>query len=207
MEEREEWQSKDWRCQFSQCHGDLVAQLASGAAPSGWGGILHLSPAPESGQNPLDSEMQQLATSDKNFLGHKTEAILKAIPGISRKKRQALDMRVSQGVKITWGFTGNKWRWTPSWGHFTKKRQEARSRAIRDWRAFLVYLSWFPRVTTLLSLKNPWRQAAKSHQKLSYPDGQGRGGQGHVTINEPILMPHCYPKYIVYLEFINTVAS
>lgn len=128
------------------------------------GGILHLSPAHESGQHLLDSEMQLLATSDENVLGRRAEAILKWNQA-SAGKSQALNVRVAQGVKVTWGFK----RANEDEGHppgNTKKEQDA----IKGWKAFFLYLNRFPRVTTLLLLKNPWRQAPKSHENLSHPD-------------------------------------
>lgn len=99
------------------------------AALSRCGGILHLSPAHESGQRLLHSEMRLLATSEENVLGHRADAVLKQYQEFP-KKIPALHRRVSQGVKVTWGLKGaNEDEGHPPGN--TKKEQGAGSRTTK----------------------------------------------------------------------------
>lgn len=57
--------------------GNLVPGWLRAALSVSLWGVLHLSPAQESGQHLLDSEMQLLATSEENVLAHRAEVVLK----------------------------------------------------------------------------------------------------------------------------------
>lgn len=129
--------------------------------------------------------MQLLATSEENVLGHRAEVVLKQYQEFP-KKIPALCRRVSQVVKVTWGLKGaNEDEGHPPGN--TKKEQGAGSRTTKGWKAFFLHLNRSPRVTTLLVLKNPWRQAANPTKTWATQTGREKGGEA--TKSSSLILP------------------